>query len=204
MTGQHAGVAATWFRDDGGIDTGAAWQALVDLYTRPGAAGHCLELQAGDGTSVTALLTLMTAAAAGNGAVTRQAAADVAGLSEAFQSDVLRPLRSARDGLKRWQRVLPDAMDVRESVLERELAAEQLEQRLVLECLADGRGPPDDPCGDACLSVARYLRLRRLSDDTDTLQTLGYLLSIALGEYDSLHIQRVLERALVAEVGQRD
>ena len=198
MTGQNAGVSNAWFAQDG-IDTDTAWQALVDLYTRPGAARHCLQLQAGDGTSVTALLTLMASAAAGNGAVTRQAAADVAALSEAFQSDVLRPLRSARDGLKRWLRVLPDGADVRESVLDRELAAEQLEQQLVLECIAGGRAAPDDPCGDACLSVARYLRLRRLSDDTDTLQTLGYLLSIALDEYDSLHIQRVLERALVAE-----
>lgn len=178
----------------------AAWAGIAALYTRPGMAERCLALQQRDGTSVTTLLTLVWTAVHGRGAVTRQAASDVAALTEAFQAEVLRPLRVSRDGLKRWLETLEGASALRRDLLDEELAAERLEQRFVLRCLeASGHSPPDDPCGDACLSVARYLRLRRLPPDTDTKQTLGYILSTALEDYDSLHIQRVLERALDAE-----
>lgn len=178
----------------------AAWAGIAALYTRPGMTERCLALQQRDGTSVTTLLTLIWTAAHGRGAVTRQAAGDIAALSEAFQAEVLRPLRTSRDGLKRWLEILEGASGVRQDLLDHELAAERLEQNLVLRCVErTGHCPPDDPCGDACLSVARYLRLRRLPTDTDTKQTLGYILSTALEDYDSLHIQRVLERALDAE-----
>ncbi|MDN3516762.1 TIGR02444 family protein [Aquisalimonas lutea] len=178
----------------------AAWAGVAALYTRPGMAERCLALQQRDGTSVTTLLTLIWTAVHGGGAVTRQAASDVAALTEAFQAEVLRPLRASRDGLKRWLEALEGASALRQDLLDRELAAERLEQGFVLRCLeGDGHCPPDDPCGDACLSVARYLRLRRLPPDTDTRQILGCILSVALEDYDSLHIQRVLERALAVE-----
>lgn len=181
------------------LEQRVAWEAIGTLYALPGVQEACLALQQRLGLSVTTLLTVLWMARQGGGALTAGAARHLARRSGQFQDEVLRPLRRARQGLKDWDPALGEpALKLRAAVLEQELEAERLEQCLVLELLApeQHREPADDPCGDACLTTARYLAGLGVAADNPSRQQLAYVMSAVLEDYDGLHIARVLDRAI--------
>lgn len=175
-----------------------AWESIGHYYAAPGARERLLGLQERYGVSVTALLTLAWNASRERGAISPGAAARLAERVEAFQSEVLRPLRAARDGLRRWQEPLGQGgRTLRETLLARELDAERLEQLLVLAMLdtPGNREPPGDPLGDLCLSLARYLDGRGVTPDSEAIQALEHLASQALPDYDGVHVGQIWARA---------
>jgi len=182
------------------ISPGVAWESMASLYALPGVTDQALSLQDQAGVSVSALLTLVVSASRGHGALCPAAAVAVAESSEAFEADVLRSLRRARNGLKRWFGGPrgEQAQMLRQSLLERELAAEGLEQMLILDMLSEPGvlAPPDDPLADTCRSVARYLTALGVSPSVFQQQSLAHILSAALEDYDGLHLARVLDAAL--------
>ncbi|MCC5812949.1 MAG: TIGR02444 family protein [Ectothiorhodospiraceae bacterium] len=183
------------------LDQRSAWESIGSLYALPGVQQACLALQENLGLSVTTLLTLLWAARQDSGALTDRAARHLARRTEHYQETVLRPMRRARRGVKEWDAALGEAgLALRAALLENELEAERMEQQLVLELLGpeQHREPADDPCGDACLTVARYLAGLAATPDNSCLQQLAYVMSAVLEDYDGLHIARVLDRAIDA------
>lgn len=169
-----------------------AWVRVCDFYSLPGISPQSLALQDRAGVSVTTLLTLMLSAVNGDGAVETSAVARIAELSEAYQTFVLRPLRQVRNRLKMWTR------GPTRELLQGELKAERLEQQMVLDVLAEhhGRDTPEDPLADSARTVARYLSALGIRPDAELSQLLAHILTLALDEYDGLHVTRVLDRAL--------
>ncbi|MCP1676799.1 uncharacterized protein (TIGR02444 family) [Natronocella acetinitrilica] len=180
------------------MDREAAWQGIVGYYQQPGAARQLLQLQDRLGVSVTALLTLLWLSATHHGAPTAPAIRALVQSTEAFQRDVLRPMRSAREALRGWE-VTPgvSAEDVRQRLLAVELEVERLEQALVLESLgpAEQREAPDDALSDACLALARYCRALEIDLDAEAAQALIHAISVALDDYDGLQISQAWSRA---------
>lgn len=179
-------------------DHPAAWQAMVDQYRLPGEKERLLGLQASIGMSVSVCLTLLWSAVNGHGPITRGCAADLVRESGRFQTRVLGPLRTARNGLRDWSGSEAAAAAVlRESVLALELEAEALEQRLAQHLMApvDARESAADPLGDACLSIARYVRALGSDPDAESRQALSHCIATAAADYDGLHVGQVWARA---------
>ncbi len=181
-----------------------AWETIARYYGQPGARELLLRLQQRYRISVTTILTLAWNAAHGRGAPGAGAAARIAECTERYQASVLRPLRSARDGLRQWREALdPEAGELREALLSRELEAERLEQRLVLDCLdaPGGREPAGDPLGDLCLSLSRYLVSLGVEPDGEAVQAVEHLASLALEDYDGVHVGQIWARAWASTRG---
>ncbi len=178
------------------------WQLMVDLYQQPGIAGHSLYCQQQMQLSVTVMLTVILLGAHGQGAIRPTPAAALAAETEAWQADVLRPLRRARDGIKRHLSGVGSSdtalVALRQEILEQELAAERLEQQVVLRHVGASGAmvPASDPLADAASGLARYLLARGCSPDLTARQALCMLLSAALPDYDGLHLTRVFDLAL--------
>lgn len=104
------------------------WRWARQAYGRPGVADLCLALQDGHGQSVCLLLWAAWARPGDAGLV-----AQGAGLAQAWEADVLAPLRAARRGLKPARRPVPDV--AREALRTKVKAAELGAERLLLEAL---------------------------------------------------------------------
>lgn len=187
------------------IAYGSAWERMGELYALPGIMPQCLALQERARVSVTTLLTLVLCAANGQGAVKQATASRIARDSEAFQANVLRPLRHGRNGIGAWlDGPRPhEAWNLRQVLLDGELSAERFEQTLVLDLLQEplSRMAAEDPLADTSRSVARYLAALGAWPDTTLQQSLAMILTAALEDYDGLHVVRVLVRALKESAG---
>ncbi len=176
-----------------------AWEAIGRWYAAPGAEEACLTLQGRAGLSVTTMLALLWLAADDQGAVHPAGLLALDGAA-AYQQQVLVPLRQARRGLKAWVEQLgAPATELRQALMRYELDAERLDLLLVLQALAPEacRTRTGDPCGDACLSMARYLQAAGVNpDDAGLRQQLVRLLCVVLEDYDSLQVEAVLRLAL--------
>ncbi len=180
-----------------------AWNDIVGWYSLPGTEQACLALQDEYGFDVTLGLGLLWLAVSGHGAVRDSALEDVVRTTGAWTSQVLKPLRQARRGIKPWlPRLGEEAVSLHADLLDRELACERQGLAMLLQALdADTtRGPPGDPCGDACLSLARYLRVLGHQHLPAALcQRVLHVLCVALEDYDSLQVERVLALATERE-----
>lgn len=182
-----------------------AWDTIVEWYAAPGAEQACLALQDRAGLGVTSCLALLWLAADGHGAVSEAGMAALLRATAAYRTRVLEPLREARRALREWVEPLGEpAAELRGQLLQRELEAERLELLLVLQALEPEacRTTTGDPCGDACLSIARYLSACGVELSGSTLhQHLVHLLCTALEDYDSLQVEGVLKLALQRVAG---
>ncbi|MCC5859939.1 MAG: TIGR02444 family protein [Ectothiorhodospiraceae bacterium] len=182
-----------------------AWNDIVRWYSLPGTEQACLALQDRYGFDVMVGLGLLWLAVSGQGAVREAALEDVVRTAGAWKHQVLDPLRQARRGIKSWlPRLGEDGVSLRAELLDRELACEHQGLAMLLQALEAGatREAPGDPCGDACLSLARYLRLLGYQRLPAALcQRVLHVLCVALEDYDSLQVERVLALAMAQETG---
>ena len=119
------------------------WNFSLELYGGEGVAEACLDLQDRRGCDVNVLLFCCWLAASGRPTLTADRLRAILKASDAWQADVVKPLRAIRRKLKdgSWAGALPETVEaVRRRVADAELAAEHAEQ---LE-LASLHTPPAD------------------------------------------------------------
>jgi uncharacterized protein (TIGR02444 family) len=119
------------------------WNFSLELYAGDGVAEACLDLQERRGCDVNILLFCCWLGASGRPTLTAERLRILLKASDAWQADVVRPLRAVRRLLKDrpWPEALPETVDaVRRRVADAELAAEHAEQIK----LASLHSPPAD------------------------------------------------------------
>jgi uncharacterized protein (TIGR02444 family) len=120
-----------------------SWSFALAIYARPGVADACLTLQNEAGVDVMLLLTTTFAAVKHCVLLTPH---EIRALDEAcrpWREQIVRPLRTIRSGLKKGPQPAPGnaTEPFRSQVKALELAAEKLENKLLVECLP--LGPPE-------------------------------------------------------------
>jgi uncharacterized protein (TIGR02444 family) len=120
-----------------------SWAFALAIYARPGVAEACLTLQNEAGVDVMLLLTANFAAVKHRVLLT---AHEIRALDEAcrlWREQIVWPLRAIRSGLKAGPQPAPSEAteQFRSQVKALELAAEKLENKLLVECLP--LGPPE-------------------------------------------------------------
>ncbi len=113
------------------------WAFALAIYAKPGVAEACLALQDEAGVDVMLLLTATFAAVKHRVLLT---AHEIRVLDEAcrpWREQIVRPLRTIRSGLKTGPQPAPSnaTEPFRSQVKALELAAEKLENKLLVECL---------------------------------------------------------------------
>lgn len=119
------------------------WNFSLELYAGDGVAEACLDLQERRGCDVNILLFCCWLGASGRPTLTADRLRVILKASDAWQAEVVRPLRAVRRRLKDqpWPAALPETVDaVRRRVADAELAAEHAEQIK----LAGLHSPPAD------------------------------------------------------------
>lgn len=119
------------------------WNFSLELYAGDGVAEACLDLQERRGCDVNILLFCCWLGASGRPTLTADRLRSILAASDAWQAEVVRPLRAVRRLLKDrpWPDALPETVDaVRRRVADAELAAEHAEQIK----LAGLHSPPAD------------------------------------------------------------
>ncbi len=119
------------------------WNFSLELYAGEGVAEACLDLQERRGCDVNILLFCCWLGASGRPTLTAERLRAILAASEAWQADVVKPLREMRRRLKDkvWPGALPETVDaVRRRVADAELAAEHAEQLALVSLHAP---PPD-------------------------------------------------------------
>lgn len=127
------------------------WNFSLELYGAEGVAEACLDLQDRRGCDVNVLLFCCWLAASGRPTLSADRLRAILKASDAWQADVVKPLRAIRRKLKdgTWAGALPETVDaVRRRVADAELAAEhaeQLELASLYAAAADRALHRDDP-----------------------------------------------------------
>ena len=107
------------------------WNFSLELYAGDGVADACLDLQERRGCDVNILLFCCWLGASGRPTLTADRLRTILKASDAWQAEIVRPLRAVRRLLKDrpWPEALPETVDaVRRRVADAELAAEHAEQ----------------------------------------------------------------------------
>ncbi len=119
------------------------WNFSLEIYARDGVATACLDLQDRRGCDVNILLFCCWLGASGRPTLTAERLRAILKVSDAWQSEIVRPLRTVRKLLKDkpWNAALPETVEAaRRRVADAELAAEHAEQLK----LASLYNPPAD------------------------------------------------------------
>jgi uncharacterized protein (TIGR02444 family) len=119
------------------------WNFSLELYAGEGVAQACLDLQERRGCDVNVLLFCCWLGVSGRPTLTAERMRALLKVSDAWQAEIVGPLRQVRRRLKEgtWPGALPETVDsVRRRVADAELAAEHAEQLR----LASLHAPPAD------------------------------------------------------------
>ena len=107
------------------------WNFSLETYAAEGVAEACADLQERRGCDVNVLLFCCWLAASGRPTLTAERLRAILEVSDAWQSEIVRPLRTVRKLLKDkpWAEALPETVEAaRRRVADAELAAEHAEQ----------------------------------------------------------------------------
>ncbi len=140
---------------DAAFPDSSLWDFSLQVYRRPGVAEACLALQERHALDVNLLLFCCWAGRRGRAL----SAADIASLlqaAEAWQGQVVRPLREVRRWLRGRQPAFDDLTEaLRGEIKERELDAEHIEQLLLDRALPLPPAPPS--AAAAATNLEAYL-----------------------------------------------
>ena len=163
--------------------TEAVWQLTLQWYAADGVQPACLALQDRHGIGVSALFALAGAAALGAPTLTTHAMDRALDRAERWQHQVIEPLRQARRAIRQAApeeaTLNTEAEALRKALLQREIAAERLQQALVVgDCLHSTTEPGVNSTLDAeaaiataRIYIARYVS-RLSSDDQRYLEAI--------------------------------
>lgn len=108
---------------------GALWDFAIDVYGQGGVATACLALQDDFGMDVSLLLFAAWIGETRGLTLTPEQAAVASGWTQAWRTEVVRPLRAVRRHLAAGHTAIPGAPteDLRDTIKAAELAAERIE-----------------------------------------------------------------------------
>ena len=107
------------------------WNCSLEIYSGEGVTEACLDLQERHGCDVNVLLFCCWLGASGRPTLTVERLRALLEVTDAWQAEIVRPLRAVRRLLKErpWLEALPETVDAtRRRVADAELAAEHAEQ----------------------------------------------------------------------------
>lgn len=170
------------------------WNFTLAVYRREGVAPACIALQDGLGLDVNFLLFCVFAGSRGV-ALHAEEFARLETCAAPWRQNVIHPLRRARRWLKEQTLLPPQAVDaLRRAILEQEIEAEGVQQRLMEAELAIPAGTPS--IGAAGGNLARYIAWSRAAPDGDGVMGLAVLLSQALARSSLEEAKAVLQDCL--------
>ncbi len=165
------------------------WDFAVAVYGAPDVSEECLGLQARYGVDVNLLLFATYAGAALGWSFDDSDLNGLVKASEAWQRDVVARLRAARVAMKPYEKdpraeIAGQVAALRQTVKDSELAAERIEQIMLLDWVRGRLGDrPRDRRGDCAAAAAANVSalLARHGDDGDTAPPrISNLMSAAL------------------------
>lgn len=167
-------------------DARLLWAFAVSLYEMDGVKQACLSVQARYGLSISTLLGAIWTGAHGRG---RLGATDLeTAIRRAIEwhREVIEPMRALRRRLRRQPPIGLERKteQLRHQLLEQELEAERIEQRLLLEDLPGDlpTAPAPERWRDAVANAALYTRKSCPRPEPEALNALGLILQQAFPE----------------------
>jgi len=137
------------------------WDFSVSLYARPGVKDACLELQDRLGLDVNLLLFAVWSAVAGPGRLDAARFRDCVALTEAWQAEMIQPLRQLRRSTQAEMGAArgADTAALTSQLLAAELAAEQVELSLLADWAAqqEALGGSEEAGANAASNLVAYL-----------------------------------------------
>ncbi|KAB7623989.1 TIGR02444 family protein [Alkalilimnicola sp. S0819] len=124
------------------------WNFAVAVYERDGVKAACLRVQARYGVSISTLFAAVWTGSHGYGRLGATELEDTARRATEWHRDVIQPIRALRRQLRQQppQGVEDETYRLRKQLLERELDAERIEQKLFL--MDFPQGLPCAPIGE--------------------------------------------------------
>lgn len=175
------------------------WQFSLSVYDRPGVAEACLALQGRHQLDVNILLFCCWAGVHGQRFDGATAASLIAG-TDAWQDEVVKPLRQIRQWLKQHpvEAAPQKASVLREGIKARELEAESVEQAILAGSFAVDTGAEGQPADAIANLHAYFAQLRRepgVADNADLAQILTAVFGARLRPLDAVWQMQGLECA---------
>ena len=174
------------------------WNFSLEIYAAEGVAEACLDLQDRRGCDVNILLFCCWLAASGRPTLTADRLRAILKVSDAWQSEIVQPLRKVRKLLKDkpWADALPETVEAaRRRVADAELAAEHAEQ-LKLASLysppADRDRPPEKRLRAAIGNLGVYAVCLGVTPDAKDRAAVAALAAGAFPDLPKVEIDRAV------------
>lgn len=164
------------------------WAFSADVYSRPGVEASCLKLQARYGLSISLLLGAIWLGLEGRGRLGVSDVEQAVRRAQEWDREVIDPLRALRRHLKLTppRGVEQDTHALRQQLMDAELAAEQVEQRLFLLDYppADDVSPPGEHWKDAVWNAGMVVRRKCPRRDPEAVSAIARILNEACDHLD--------------------
>lgn len=162
------------------------WDFAVAIYEMEGVKKACLSIQARYGLSISLLLGAVWSGAEGYGRLGATELETAIRRGVEWHRDIIEPMRALR---RRLRQSPPQGMErrterLRHQLLEQELEAERIEQRLFLEDFPPDRraAPPAERWRDAAANAALLTRKSCPRPEPEALEALSLILRTAFPE----------------------
>lgn len=173
------------------------WDFSLDVYARNGVADACIALQDEAGLDVNLLLFCIWCAAQGPGRLTPDDLRDALALTDDWQAEIVKPLRSVRRRAKTMPGPPLFLGAFHRDIAATELSAERVEQWVLYDSVNE-RSEDDRnntaALSAACANLVSYLRAAGV-EPTPQRSHLAVLLSASFPDLDNKMISDALGRA---------
>ena len=174
------------------------WAFAVDIYGMHGVKQACLSIQARYGLSISMLLGTIWTGAEGYGRLGATEMETTIRRGIEWHREIIEPLRGLR---RRLRQEPPRGLErktetLRHHLLEQELEAERIEQRLFLEDFPQGPvSGASERWQDAAANAALYTRKSCPRPEPEALNALGLILQTAFPDVPAADLEAVALRA---------
>lgn len=178
-------------------DVARLWAFSTDVYGRPGVEASCLKLQARYGLSISLLLGAIWLGLEGRGRLGTSDVEAAVRRAQEWDREVIDPLRALRRHLKLTppRGVEDETHSLRNQLMDAELAAEQVQQRLLL---ADFPGstasPPGEHWRDAAWNAGMVVRRKCPRRDPEAVSAIARILHEACDHLETEAAVREVEQ----------
>lgn len=179
--------------DDIDAAADALWQFAVAIYEREGVKQCCLSIQARYGLSISTLLGAIWAGAQGYGRLGATDMETAVRRGTEWHREVIEPMRALRRRLRQHPPAGAERRGerLRQKLLEQELEAERIEQRLFLQDFpaTTARTAGGERWRDAAANAALYTRKSCPRPEREALAALGLILHSVFPEIDAADLE---------------
>lgn len=178
-------------------DAQRLWEFALTLYDVDAVKQACFTIQARYGLSISLLLSTVWAGANGYGRLGATELETAIRRAMEWHREIIEPLRALRRRLRQHP---PQGMErrterLRHRLLEQELEAERIEQRLFIEDFPPGRtaAPAEERWRDAAANAALFTRKSCPQPELQALEALGRILQTTFPDVPAAGLAREAE-----------